>query len=541
MPNRFFLGGKRNSAQDEFFEATLRREGWKPTEKKNWQSCWFTGMPPARFFDHLRPGQSINHLPGNNALTVKDYLARTVSRWHKAREHHGQRTDQEHWHCIPPVYSMPEDREAFLRDAREHPDKKWILKPKNASKGKDISLVSNPESVPLDKRWMVQTYLDRPHLYQKHKYVLRLYALIASVDPLRLYLFEEGSVKLTSNPYDPDDLSNLFAHLTNPDINEANSDSENPVVFLSLSEYRDWLAGEGFDATALFDKIKEQIRILAIAAQPHFRHSLRKIKGSPFGCYELLGIDCLIDDSLRPWILEANLSPSLDICSGEGMGREAELSTKKALAEDAIRLLQLTRPEAKRFTPSLTKDVLSGILEAEERHRGRYERLLPDPELGLSLFPYPRHTDVLACEALTGKTYHPPPLEPDRVEETVENDKLFLTDRHSGKKYTLNQTGTAIWLHLTDGTPPHALARQWTQDTPPNSPDLEQWESLIWQTLTDWLDNQFLKIASDQPSSSPENEPRSENDPPPAHSSLDRYPASQYPGCRPKKFAPPVR
>ena len=43
---------------------------------------------------------------------------------------------------------------------------------------------------------IVQRYMHRPHLLDGYKYDLRLYVLVSAISPLRIYLFEEGLVRL---------------------------------------------------------------------------------------------------------------------------------------------------------------------------------------------------------------------------------------------------------------------------------------------------------------------------------------------------------
>ncbi len=56
---------------------------------------------------------------------------------------------------------------------------------------------------------MVQQYLEKPHTMRDRKHVLRLYVLIASIEPLRVYLYEQGFAKLASEPYDVNDADNI--------------------------------------------------------------------------------------------------------------------------------------------------------------------------------------------------------------------------------------------------------------------------------------------------------------------------------------------
>ena len=75
-------------------------------------------------------------------------------------------------------------------------------------------------------KMVVQEYLDRPFLINKLKFDLRLYVLLTSVRPLRLYLYQEGLVRFATKEYSSDlaDIADRFIHITNFSVNKTNTD-----------------------------------------------------------------------------------------------------------------------------------------------------------------------------------------------------------------------------------------------------------------------------------------------------------------------------
>lgn len=72
---------------------------------------------------------------------------------------------------------------------------------------------------------VAQRYITNPFLMEDLKFDLRLYVLLCGVNPLRVYLFKDGLVRLATEPYvapTDDNIDNLFMHLTNYAINKNN-------------------------------------------------------------------------------------------------------------------------------------------------------------------------------------------------------------------------------------------------------------------------------------------------------------------------------
>jgi len=70
--------------------------------------------------------------------------------------------------------------------------------------------------------YVVSKYLAKPHLLRGFKYDLRLYVVVTSFEPLKIYLFQEGLVRLATVPYSTDKktLKQRFMHLTNFSVNK---------------------------------------------------------------------------------------------------------------------------------------------------------------------------------------------------------------------------------------------------------------------------------------------------------------------------------
>ena len=109
------------------------------------------------------------------------------------------------------------------------------MKPDGLSQGKGIFLSRRVEKILANIAtateeegiggWVVQHYLDQPHLVDDLKYDLRIYVLVNGVMPLRAYIHEEGLARFCTEPYRKPtarNMDNLFMHLTNYAINKNN-------------------------------------------------------------------------------------------------------------------------------------------------------------------------------------------------------------------------------------------------------------------------------------------------------------------------------
>lgn len=74
-----------------------------------------------------------------------------------------------------------------------------------------ISLIRNGDKLPSQDHLIVQEYIEKPFLMEGYKFDLRVYILVTSCDPLKIFLYHDGLVRMGTEKYIPPNESNLVS------------------------------------------------------------------------------------------------------------------------------------------------------------------------------------------------------------------------------------------------------------------------------------------------------------------------------------------
>ena len=228
----------------------------------------------------------------------------------------------------------------------------WIMKPIGSSQGKGIFLIdkltqiadwnnalsssniaasssssSSPQQLlPIDgsdgsestvERYIVQRYIHNPLLIGGKKFDIRLYVLVTSYHPLRVYMHRSGFARFSSTRYTTvkGELSNSLVHLTNVAIQKHGEDydaaSGGKWEIGSLRSYLRQLQDEWWEDTAATEDRVGQCFSLITTLVIRSLQSVKPLMSTDSHCFELYGYDVLLDANYKPWLIEVNASPSL--------------------------------------------------------------------------------------------------------------------------------------------------------------------------------------------------------------------------------------
>lgn len=270
----------------------------------------------------LLPTQNVNWLPGMMEICRKDWLGAHLTRFQR-------KFGMESAAFWPESFNLPSEWALFQQAFRANP-MPFILKPPLAARGEGICLYAKEgdaeenNSFITEKIPLAQRYIPNPLLFHgTYKMSFRFYVALTSIDPLRIYVYRHGLVRICSTPYVFDDFSNLLVHLTNYDLHVTNEQvfvdaMKDQSAECKLDGLRaDWeelkqsLASKGLDVQRMWSDIQDLIAKSFIAAEMPLTKAIKTHVKTRGTAYEVTGFDVLLDDQLKPWLLEVNHTPSL--------------------------------------------------------------------------------------------------------------------------------------------------------------------------------------------------------------------------------------
>ncbi|XP_046395527.1 polyglutamylase complex subunit TTLL1 isoform X2 [Ischnura elegans] len=325
--------------------SNFEKRGWVQVgPEEDWNFYWagtqtcrnlFSVDSGYRMHDH----QTINHFPNHYELTRKDLLVKNIKRYRKELEKEGSPLAERsiatgaddtsvtgsgrqylYLDLVPVTFVLPADYNMFVEEYRKTPLSTWIMKPCGKSQGAGIFLINKLSKL---KKWsreskspsafnpclaresyVISRYIDNPLLIGGKKFDLRLYVLVTSFRPLKAYLFKLGFCRFCTVKYDTgtQELDNMYIHLTNVSV-QKHGGEYNGIHGGKLSVQNLRLYLEGTRGKAVTERLFSSISWLIV----HSLKAVAPVMANDRHCFECYGYDIIVDDRLKPWLIECAL------------------------------------------------------------------------------------------------------------------------------------------------------------------------------------------------------------------------------------------
>merc|ERR1712187_785844 len=183
--------------------------------------------------------------------------------------------------------------------------------------------------------YVCQKYVDGPLLIGGKKFDIRLYCLVASYQPLTVYMHRGGFCRFSMSRYsnDKNQMNDLGSHLTNVAVQKHSGKAAYKRTGAKWDVNllkRHLVSTVGVDTVnRLFTDIEAIVIHSLIAVQKVMIHDKH--------CFELYGYDVLIGVDYKPWLLEVNASPSLTA------NTVADYEMKFGMLDDVLSILDVER------------------------------------------------------------------------------------------------------------------------------------------------------------------------------------------------------
>ncbi|KAI3662006.1 hypothetical protein MP638_005454 [Amoeboaphelidium occidentale] len=264
-----------------------------------------------------------------NAYPIRKALIRKAQNANTIMQFLAKKPDRLLAQCFPATYPFeldhPDYMDELLNECYEvrdslcgENDDVWIMKPSLANRGQGIFLIKSIEELEALmwrieeaeeegdeefmgladlKEWVFQKYISNPLLLPSddRKFHIRTYVL--AIGNMKVFVFHEMLMLFAPEKYDQGDLTNSKSHLTNTCLHAEQQEHTSNVVRLLSESIHPVLSGIKGKIGQLVGDIFESCHAQPAMFQPQSN------------CFELYGLDFLVDGTGNPWFIEANAFP----------------------------------------------------------------------------------------------------------------------------------------------------------------------------------------------------------------------------------------
>ncbi|CAG5134372.1 unnamed protein product, partial [Candidula unifasciata] len=327
------------------------RPGWQEVQGDGeWDFFWCDREWLHTNYDtmFLHEHQKILHFRNHYELTRKNLMVKNLKRLRKQVERDQGKTEANMFDFYPSTYELPSEYHIFVEEFKRSPGMIWIMKPAAKSQGRGIFLFRKLKEITdwrkgeyqplcdpniakdLPETYVVQRYIDNPYLIGGRKFDIRIYVLVVSYNPLKVWLYRGGFARFSNTRFSLDSIEDTYIHLTNVAVQKTSPDYDpEKGCKWSAQQLRKYLVGKhGLQIVKQLAAAIDNIIIKSL-------QSVQKIIINDKHCFEMYGYDILLDEQLKPWLIEINASPSLT-----ASGKE-DYELKFGLLNDVLNVLDL--------------------------------------------------------------------------------------------------------------------------------------------------------------------------------------------------------
>lgn len=346
-----------------------QRPGWVEVKDEdgewdfNWcDLSWFR----ENYFSYMDEHVRINHFRNCYELTRKNFMVKNLKRYRKSIERDSSHVQEIKCDFFPCTFELPSEYHLFVEEFKRCSGSTWIMKPVAKSQGKGIFLFRKLKDITDWKKdssrteeqrdgaqvesYVVQRYIENPYLINGKKFDLRVYVLVTSFAPLKAWLYRDGFARFSTTRFSLGSIDDKYMHLTNVAIqkNAPDYDPEKGCKWQIqyLRRYLTAKHGRRVVETLFADIDNIFVRSLL---------SVQNVIINDKHCFELYGYDILLDQNLKPWLIEVNASPSYSASSQE------DFELKCRLLEDTLNVVDM-----------------EGLLMGKEKRVGGYDLMWND-------------------------------------------------------------------------------------------------------------------------------------------------------------------